>query len=75
MSPHKEKTIEIVNVKGGKLLRLGNADSYNKIGYLTNKTSTYHAKAMAIFEYDEDSEYITFEINSELGQEFIKINR
>ena len=75
VSPHKEKTIEIVNVKGGKLLRLGNAASYNKIGYLTNKTSTYHAKAMAIFEYDEDSEYITFEINSELGQEFIKINR
>ena len=75
ISPHKEKTIEINNVQGGKLLRLGNAASYNKIGYLTNKTPTYHARAMAIFEYDEDSQGLTFEVNSELGQEFIKINR
>ena len=73
ISPHKEKTIEINNVKGGKLLRLGNAASYNKIGYLTNKTSTYHAKAMAIFEYEENSQEISFEITSELGKEVIKI--
>ena len=73
ISPHKEKTIEINNVKGGKLLRLGNAASYNKVGYLTNKTPTYHARAMAIFEYDENSQDISFEVTSELGKEVIKI--
>ncbi len=75
ISPHKEKNIEINNVKGGKLLRLGNAASYNKVGYLTNKTPTYHARAMAIFEYDNDSQGITFELTSELGKEIIKIDR
>ena len=75
VSPHRKHTIEINDVKGGKLIRLGNAASYNKIGYLTNKTPTYHEKAMAIFEYDEDSQDITFEVTSELGKEIIKINR
>ena len=74
ISPHKEHIIEINNVKGAKLIRLGNAASYNKIGYLTNKTHTYHARAMAIFEYDKDSQDVSFEINSELGKEVIEIN-
>ena len=73
ISPHKEKNIEINNVKGAKLIRLGNAASYNKIGYLTNKTPTYHARAMAIFEYDKGSQDITFEVTTELGKEVIKI--
>ena len=75
ISPHQEHNIEINNVKGGKLLRLGNAASYNKIGYLTNKTPTYHGRAMAIFAYDENSQGITFEANSELGVETISIAR
>ena len=49
ISPHKEYNVEINNVKGAKLIRLGNAASYNKLGYLTNKTPTYHARGMAIF--------------------------
>lgn len=75
ISPHSEDTIEINNVKGGKLLRLGNAASYNKVGYLTNKIKTYHAKGMAIFEYEENSNAITFDITTELGKETITINR
>ena len=75
VSPHKEYKIEISNVKGGKFLRLGNAASYNKIGYLSNKTPTYHARAMAIFEYDENSDQITFDITSELGKETISLRR
>ena len=75
VSPHKEYNIEISNVKGGKFLRLGNAASYNKIGYLSNKTPTYHARAMAIFEYDENSDQITFDIISELGKETISLRR
>ena len=75
VSPHKEYNIEISNVKGGKFLRLGNAASYNKIGYLSNKTPTYHARAMVIFEYDENSDQITFDITSELGKETISLRR
>lgn len=75
VSPHKEYNIEISNVKGGKFLRLGNAASYNKIGYLTNKTPTYHSRAMAIFEHDENSDQITFDITSELGKETITLRR
>ena len=75
VSPHKEYNIEISNIKGGKFLRLGNAASYNKIGYLTNKTPTYHSRAMAIFEYDENSDQITFDITSELGKETISLRR
>ena len=75
ISPHKEYNVEISNVKGGKFLRLGNAASYNKIGYLSNKTPTYHTRAMAIFEYDENSDQITFDITSELGKETISLRR
>ena len=72
---HQEKNIEISEVKGGKLLRLGNSASYNKVGYLESKIQTYHAKGMAIFEYDEGSKEISFLVTSELGEERIKINR
>ena len=75
VSPHKEYNVEINNVKGGKLIRLGNAASYNKVGYLTNKIKTYHSKGMAIFEYDENNDQITFEITSELGKEIITLHR
>ena len=75
ISPHLEKNIEINKVRGARLIRFGNAASYNKIGYLTNKTPTYHARAMAIFELDEDSKGYSFEITSELGTEIIKIKR
>ena len=75
VKPHEEKTIEINNVKGGRLLRLGHAASYNKLGYLTDKTPTYHGRAMAIFEYDEDSQKIVFDVTGELGKETITINR
>ena len=72
---HQEKNIEISDVKGGKLLRLGNSASYNKVGYLTNKIKTYHAKGMAIFEFDDNSNEISFLITSELGEERIVINK
>jgi beta-galactosidase len=72
---HQEKNIEITDVRGGKLLRLGNSASYNKVGYLTNKIKTYHAKGMAIFEFDENSKEISFLVNSELGEEKITITR
>ena len=75
ISPHQEKNIEITDVEGGQLLRLGNAASYNKVGYLTNKISTYHARGMAIFEFDENSNQIQFDIQSELGKETITIKR
>ena len=72
---HQEKHIEINDVKGGKLLRLGNSASYNKVGYLTNKIKAYHAKGMAIFEFDENEKEISFQVTSELGKETITINR
>ena len=72
---HQEKNIEISDVKGGKLIRLGNSASYNKVGYLESKIKTYHAKGMAIFEFDENSKEISFQVTSELGQENITINR
>ena len=72
---HQEKNIEISDVKGGKLLRLGNSASYNKVGYLESKIKTYHAKGMAIFEYDEGSKEISFLVTSELGEERIVIKK
>ena len=72
---HEEKNIEITDVKGGKLLRFGNSASYNKVGYLTNKIKTYHAKGMAIFEFDENSQEISFLVTSELGEERITITK
>ena len=72
---HDEKNIEISDVKGGKLLRFGNAASYNKDGYLNNKIKTYHAKGMAIFEFDNESKEISFLTKSELGEELITIER
>ena len=74
-NPHQEKTIEISQVKGGKLLRLGNSASYNKVGYLENEITTYHSRGLAIFEFDDNSKEIAFQVNSELGQEKIVINR
>ena len=72
---HQEKSIEISEVKGGKLLRLGNSASYNKVGYLESKIQTYHAKGMAIFEYDEGSTEISFLVTSEFGEERIVIKK
>ena len=75
VSPHKEYNVEISNVIGGKLIRLGNSASYNKVGYLTNNIKTYHSKGMAIFEYDDNSKEISFTIRSELGEENITIKK
>ena len=70
---HDEKHLEINDVKGAKLIRFGNAASYNKVGYLENKIETYHAKAMAIFLIDETAKKISFKVTSELGEEKIVI--
>ena len=73
IKPHKETEIEITNVKGAKLLRFGNAASYNKIGYMSNRVTTYHGMSMAIFEYI-DNEF-SFDINSSIERKTIKIER
>ena len=73
IKPHKETEIEIINVKGAKLLRFGNAASYNKIGYMSNRVTTYHGMSMAIFEYI-DNEF-SFDINSSIETKTIKIER
>ena len=73
IKPHKETEIEITNVKGAKLLRFGNAASYNKIGYMSNRVTTYHGMSMAIFEYI-DNEF-SFDINSSIETKTIKIER
>ena len=61
-NPHFEQTLEITKVEGGKLLRFGNAASYNKESYLSNKTKTYRSKAMAIFEFEEGKNEISFTV-------------
>lgn len=75
ISPHIEKELEISDVKGGKLIRFGNAASYNKVGYLENRINTYHSRCLAIFEFEDNSKEISFKAISDLGQEEIKINR
>ncbi len=44
-----------VAVKGGKLLALGSACSYNERGYLTDTTDTYYGEALAIVQPDGTS--------------------
>ena len=39
-----------VEVQGGKLLALGNACSYNPVGYQVTSTDTYYGEALAIIE-------------------------
>ncbi|MDE6260538.1 MAG: DUF4982 domain-containing protein [Oscillospiraceae bacterium] len=39
-----------VKVIGGKLLGLGNACPYNKVGYCTTKTETYYGEALAVVQ-------------------------
>ena len=45
-----ERGILSVTVAGGKLLGLGSACSYNKLGYLTTKTDTYFGEALAVVQ-------------------------
>lgn len=70
---HHETEILIDHIKGAKLLRFGNAASYNKTAYLTNRTKTYHGMSMAIFEY-VDKEF-SFDIISEIENKTIKIKK
>ncbi len=42
------------DVKGGRLLALGNACPYNERGYLKNHTDTYYGEAMAVIEAGEE---------------------
>lgn len=49
--PMEKHTIH-VQVKGGQLKGLGNACSYNEVGYQKNYTPTYYGKALAVVEAD-----------------------
>ena len=50
LMPSIKEDIEIVSIDNGTLIRFGNASPYNKNGYLTNKTPTYHGTCMAIIK-------------------------
>ena len=73
IKPHHETDIEITNVKGATLLRFGSPNSYNKIGYMSNKVNTYHGMSMAIFEYIEKE--FSFEVKSSIENKVITIKR
>jgi beta-galactosidase len=45
--------VEIIEIKNGKLLGLGNACPYYKGSYLDRKTNAYYGKALAIIKPDE----------------------
>lgn len=47
-----------VNVKGGKLVGLGNACPYNEIGYCTNETDTYWGEALAVVQADGSGDVV-----------------
>ena len=42
-----------VEVTGGRLLGLGSACPFNKIGYRTNRTDTYYGEALAVVQAEE----------------------
>ncbi len=45
-----------LEVKGGELLGLGHASSYNRDGYLLHETATYYGEAMAVIRvFDTDT--------------------
>ena len=50
-----------VKVRGGKLVGLGNACPYNKIGYCTDETDTYWGEALAVVQAD-GSEAVVLEV-------------
>lgn len=47
-----------VSVKGGKLVGLGNACPYNKIGYCTDETDTYWGEALAVVQADGSDDVV-----------------
>lgn len=53
VKPVMRGTIE-VEVKGAKLIALGNACPYNLKGYIGNTTDTYYGEAMAVIQMEEE---------------------
>ena len=49
-----ERGIVKLDVKGGELLGLGNACSYNEIGYCKDYTDTYYGRALAVIKKTGD---------------------
>ncbi len=65
--------IEIVEVKNGKLLGLGNACPYYKGSYLDNKTNAYYGKALAIVKPDDADGYLEVTAKTKYGTSTCKI--
>ena len=65
--------IEIVEVKNGKLIGLGNACPYYKGSYLDKKTNAYYGKALAIVKPDEVDGYLEVTAKTKYGLTTCKI--
>lgn len=65
--------IEVVDIKNGKLLGLGNACPYYKGSYLDDKTKAYYGKALAIVKPDAVDGYLEFTVRSKFGESSCKI--
>lgn len=65
--------IEIVDIKNGKLLGLGNACPYYKGSYLDKKTTSYYGKALAIVKPDPVEGILEFTARSKYGDATCKI--
>ena len=66
--------IEVLEVKNGRLLGLGNACPYYKGSYLDSKTNAYYGKALAIVKPDEVKDgYLEFKVRSKYGESSCRI--
>lgn len=63
-----ERGIVKLEVKGGELLGLGNACSYNEIGYCENYTDTYYGRALAVIKKTGDECVVSASCNEKSGK-------
>jgi beta-galactosidase len=57
INPDLKSSLTIEDVKGGKLLGLGNGSPFHPESYLSNKATAYMGEALAIFKVDDIKEF------------------
>ena len=73
VKPLVNENIEVVEVKNGKLLGLGNACPYYKGSYLDKNTTTYYGRAMAILKPTITEGEMTLKVKSKYGEQEVII--
>lgn len=72
--PLENEEIQVLDVKNGTLLGLGNGCPYYKGSYLDSKTTSYYGKALAIVRPKKEGDYLEFIARTRYGTSSCKIS-